>query len=322
MTIADRATIANMSPEFGATCAYFPVDDETLRYLRFTGRPEAHVALVEAYAKEQGLWHEPAGPPRYTETVDLDLGSVVASLAGPRRPQDRVPLTGARSAFRAALREAPPPGRGPAPVTIDGREHHLDHGSVVIAAITSCTNTANPSVMVAAALLAKKAVDRGLRTKPWVKTTLSLGSRVVTDYYDDAGLTPYLEELGFHLTGYGCMTCIGASGPLVHDVTRVIDEHGLNASAVASVPGRHGRRTRSARRRRRRPRARQARGLRHDRPHLAGRRHPAPQPRRAPPPPTRSGARRTQHLRLVSREPRGDDARHLRQSPPAQPPGR
>jgi aconitate hydratase len=232
MTIADRATIANMCPEFGATCAYFPVDDETLRYLRFTGRPEAQVALVEAYAKVQGLWHDPYGPPRYNESVELDLADVVPSLAGPRRPQDRIPLDRARTAFRSAVGE-PAPGDSTT-VTIEGTDHRLGHGSVVIAAITSCTNTANPSVMVAAALLAKKAVERGLRSKPWVKTSLSLGSRVVTDYYDDSGLTPYLEQLGFHLTGYGCMTCIGASGPLVPGVSRAIGDHGLSAAAVLS----------------------------------------------------------------------------------------
>ncbi|MFI1096497.1 aconitate hydratase AcnA [Streptomyces sp. NPDC020917] len=234
MPVADRATIANMSPEFGATCAYFPVDGEVLRYLRFTGRPEAQVALVEAYAKEQGLWHDPASPPRYSETVELDLGDVVPSLAGPRRPQDRVPLDRARASFRSAVAALPDSGGGPAPVTVDGTEHRLDHGSVVIAALTSCTNTANPSVMVAAALLAKNAVDRGLRTRPWVKTSLSLGSRVVTGYFDAAGLTPYLEELGFHLTGYGCMTCIGASGPLVPGVSEAITAHGLGTAAVLS----------------------------------------------------------------------------------------
>ncbi len=233
MTIEDRATIANMSPEFGATCTYFPVDDQTLRYLRFTGRPEAHVRLVEAYAKEQGLWHEPGSPPRYTRSVELDLGEVVPSLAGPRRPQDRVPLDRARTAFRAALGDAAP-GRGAAAVAIDGRAYRLDHGSVVVAAITSCTNTANPSVMVTAGLLARNAVRRGLRSKPWVKTSLSPGSRVVTDYFDSAGLTPYLEQLGFHLTGYGCMTCIGASGPLVPGVSAAIAEHALSAVAVLS----------------------------------------------------------------------------------------
>ncbi|WP_238005669.1 aconitate hydratase AcnA [Dactylosporangium sp. AC04546] len=230
ITLADRATIANMSPEFGSTCAYFPIDAETLRYLRFTGRPDATVALVEAYAKEQGLWHEPGATPRYTETLDLDLGTVVASLAGPRRPQDRVPLDRAKAGFRGVV------GRPSAPTTValDGGTHRIDHGSVAIAAITSCTNTSNPSVMVAAALLARNAATRGLRTKPWVKTSLSPGSRVVTDYYDKAGLTPHLEALGFHLTGYGCMTCIGASGPLIPEVTQAVRDHDLAVAAVLS----------------------------------------------------------------------------------------
>jgi aconitate hydratase len=281
ITVADRVTISNMSPEFGSTCAYFPIDAETLRYLRFTGRNPERVALVEAYAKEQGLWHDPDRPRRYSGHVELDLSTVVPSLAGPRRPQDRVPLTGSRTAFRIALTEmlapadttpepaaswadeaseesfpssdapaidAERPGAGrPAPVptapalpgrpsapvrlTLDGTEHEIDHGAVAIAAITSCTNTSNPSVMVAAALLAKNAVLRGLRSRPWVKTSLSPGSRVVTDYFDKAGLTPYLEKLGFHLAGYGCMTCIGASGPLIDEVTAAA-EQGL---AVASV---------------------------------------------------------------------------------------
>ena len=281
LTLADRVTIANMSPEFGSTCAYFPIDDETLRYLRFTGRSAQRIALVEAYAKEQGLWHEPDRPRRYSEHVELDLATVVPSLAGPRRPQDRVPLDSSRAAFRWALTDmlaptgpaptslaswadeasdesfpasdAPAidterpgaglpapvrsepvlPGRPSAPVrlTLHGTEHEIDHGAVAIAAITSCTNTSNPSVMVTAALLARNAVLRGLRSKPWVKTSLSPGSRVVTDYFDKAGLTPYLEELGFHLAGYGCMTCIGASGPLIEEVTAAT-EQGL---AVASV---------------------------------------------------------------------------------------
>jgi aconitate hydratase len=221
LPLADRLTIANMSPEFGSTCAYFPIDDETLRYLRFTGRTDEHVALVEAYAKEQGLWHEPDRPRRYSEHVELDLSTVVPSLAGPRRPQDRVPLAEVKRSFREAF------------------GHHdvrggITHGAVAIAAITSCTNTSNPSVMVGAALLARNAVRRGLRSRPWVKTSLSPGSRVVTDYLDRAGLTPYLEELGFHLTGYGCMTCIGASGRLVDDVAAAVAEHDLAVAAVLS----------------------------------------------------------------------------------------
>ncbi len=233
-TLADRVTISNMSPEFGSTCAYFPIDDETLRYLRFTGRSDERVALVEAYAKEQGLWHEPDRPRRYTEHVELDLSTVVPSLAGPRRPQDRVPLDRSRTAFRLALTDMLGPDQAPAQqVTLHGEEHVIDHGAVAIAAITSCTNTSNPAVMVAAALLAKNAVLRGLRSKPWVKTSLSPGSRVVTDYFDKAGLTPYLEKLGFHLAGYGCMTCIGASGPLIDEVTAAT-EQGLAAAAVLS----------------------------------------------------------------------------------------
>ena len=279
-TLADRVTISNMCPEFGATCAYFPIDDETLHYLRFTGRSDERVALVEAYAKEQGLWHEPDRPRRYTEHVELDLSTVVPSLAGPRRPQDRVPLDGSRTAFRLALTEmlgpaveqplswadeaseesfpasdAPAidterPGAGrpadvpsaailpPRPsarttITLHGEDHEIDHGAVAIAAITSCTNTSNPSVMVAAALLARNAVQRGLRSKPWVKTSLSPGSRVVTDYFEKAGLTRYLEQLGFHLAGYGCMTCIGASGPLIDEVTAAT-EQGVAVAAVLS----------------------------------------------------------------------------------------
>ncbi|HEY9351428.1 MAG TPA: aconitate hydratase AcnA, partial [Acidothermales bacterium] len=246
--LANRATIGNMSPEFGSTCAIFPIDEETLRYLRFTGRPDDQVALVETYAKEQGLWHDPSVAPAFSETLQLDLASVVPSIAGPKRPQDRVALSDAKAAFRTALRdyvddgdggvttsmdegvaetfpasdpvavgsnhalinEEPPrsaPSRSsdsrasnPATVLLeDGTETEVDHGSVVIAAITSCTNTSNPSVMVGAALLAKKAVERGLDRKPWVKTTLAPGSKVVMDYYDRAGLTPYLEKLGFHL---------------------------------------------------------------------------------------------------------------------------
>nr|MDT0659755.1 aconitate hydratase AcnA [Micromonospora sp. DSM 115978] len=225
LTLPDRVTIANMSPEFGSTCAYFPIDAEALRYLRFTGRPESVVALVEAYAKEQGLWHEPDATPRYTETVELDLATVVPSLAGPRRPQDRVPLTAARAGLHTAL------GRTPERTS---RTTGVADGSVVIAAITSCTNTSNPSVMVAAALLARNAVRKGLRSKPWVKTSLSPGSRVVTDYFDKADLTRYLDELGFHLTGYGCMTCIGASGPLIPAVSRAVREHDLAVAAVLS----------------------------------------------------------------------------------------
>jgi aconitate hydratase len=236
LSVPDRATIANMSPEFGSTCAYFPVDEETIRYLRFTGRPAGQVALVEAYAKAQCLWHRPESVADYTETIELDLGTVEPSLAGPYRPQDRVPLAGTRQRFRAALAETSP-GVDPdaaLPPRPGGAGHELRHGAVGIAAITSCTNTSNPSVMVAAALVARNAVRRGLRSKPWVKTTLSPGSRVVTDYLDAAGLTPFLEELGFHLTGYGCMTCIGASGPLVAEVQDAARNEGLTVAAVLS----------------------------------------------------------------------------------------
>jgi aconitate hydratase 1 len=241
LSLADRATLANMAPEYGATCGYFPIDDETLRYLRFTGRTAGHVALVEAYAKEQGLWHRPDAPPRYTESLRLDLATVVPSLAGPSRPQDRVPLDRVRAVVRDTLRERtgaaergsatrPAPDRTASP----GTSERVTDAAVVIAAITSCTNTANPSVMVGAGLLARNAVARGLRSKPWVKTSLSLGSRVVTDYLDAAGLTPYLEKLGFHLTGYGCMTCIGASGPLADGVAETVREQDLTVAAVLS----------------------------------------------------------------------------------------
>jgi aconitate hydratase len=235
-TVPDRLTIANMSPEFGSTCAYFPIDRETLRYLRFTGRGEHSVELVEAYARHQGLWHDPDHPPEYSELVELDLATVVPSLAGPRRPQDRVRLTDARRDFRRVLPEVAGPKATDATVsvTLDGEAHALGHGTVAIAAITSCTNPSNPTVMVAAGLVAKRAVERGLMRKPWVKTSLSPGSRVVTDYLDDGGLTPYLERLGFHLAGYGCMTCIGASGPLIPEVTEAVNHHDLSVVSVLS----------------------------------------------------------------------------------------
>jgi aconitate hydratase len=229
IAVPDRATIANMSPEFGSTCAIFPIDEETIRYLAFTGRRPEHVALVEAYAQELGLWHDPATPARYSERVELDLGSVVPSLAGPRRPQDRVPLTGSKAAFRAALDRTPARAR----ITVDGKSEKIADGAVAVAAITSCTNTSNPA-MVSAALLARNATQRGLRRKPWVKTTLSPGSRVVMDYYDKAGLTGHLEELSFHLTGYGCMTCIGASGPLIESVSNAVRADDLTVAAVLS----------------------------------------------------------------------------------------
>ncbi|HET9071670.1 MAG TPA: aconitate hydratase AcnA [Acidimicrobiales bacterium] len=240
--LANRATIGNMSPEYGSTCAIFPVDDETLAYLRLTGRSEEHVALVEAYARAQGLWHDPAHEPAYSETLRLDLSSVVPSIAGPARPQDRVRLDAAREGFRGALpkvlggeRAADAPGGRPVPVTLgDGTRFELDHGHVVIAAITSCTNTSNPSVMVAAGLLAKKAVERGLTVKPWVKTTLAPGSKVVMAYYERAGLTPYLEKLGFDLVGFGCTTCIGNSGPLLPEISKAVADGDLAVVSVLS----------------------------------------------------------------------------------------
>src|SRR3954464_7863143 len=266
LPLADRATIGNMSPEYGATCGFFPVDDETLKYLRLTGRDEQHVALVEAYCKENALWHDPDHQPEYSQVLELDLSQVEPSLAGPRRPQDRVPLRDAKESFLGELEtfgveygnehdEAvaesfpasdPPatvdPGHGPplrvsqvevnavavaerpGPVTaeLDGEQFELDHGSVVIAAITSCTNTSNPQVMIGAGLMAKKAVERGLRRKPWVKSSLAPGSKVVTEYYDQAGLTKYLDALGFQTVGYGCTTCIGNSGPLPEPISKAV----------------------------------------------------------------------------------------------------
>jgi aconitate hydratase len=291
--LANRATIGNMSPEYGSTVSIFPIDEETLRYLEFTGRPAEQVALVEAYAKEQGLFHDPAVEPVFSETLELDLSTVVPSLAGPTRPQDRVSLDEAKRSFREALpRFGPEPpaaereddwplgfangsldesvaetfpasdpvaggtgtdtdgtphrvddGRKPmpqrasvsVPVTLsDDTRLELDHGDVVIAAITSCTNTSNPHVMLAAALLAKKAVERGLESKPWVKTSLAPGSQVVMDYYDRAGLTPYLEKLRFHLVGFGCTTCIGNSGPLAPEISAAVEEHDLAVVSVLS----------------------------------------------------------------------------------------
>jgi aconitate hydratase len=241
LPLADRATIANMAPEYGATCGIFPVDAETLRYLRFTGRDEAQVKLVEAYCKEQGLFHSPGMPEaRYTDTLQLDLASVVPSLAGPSRPQDRVKLTEAKTGFQSSLEKmlakSPKPSAPTvkAKATIDGKDFDLSHGSVVIAAITSCTNTSNPSVLMAAGLLAKKAVEKGLTRKPWVKTSLAPGSKVVTEYLAKAGLDGYLVKLGFDLVGYGCTTCIGNSGPLPESVSKAIEQGSLVAAAVLS----------------------------------------------------------------------------------------
>ncbi len=281
--LADRATIGNMSPEYGSTCAIFPIDDETLAYLRLTARPAQQIALTEAYAKEQGLWHDPAAEPRFSETLELDLSTIVPSLAGPKRPQDRVPLTDAKAMFRTALRDYATTGNGHSAITDGGIDEssaesfpasdpaaayeskpsdqpvsvnigplgdrpsnpvaatlatgdrvQLDHGAVAIAAITSCTNTSNPSVMVAAGLLAKAAVEKGLSSKPWVKTTLAPGSKVVTDYYEKAGLNPYLDKLGFNTVGYGCTTCIGNSGPLPEEVSAAVNEGDLAVVSVLS----------------------------------------------------------------------------------------
>jgi aconitate hydratase len=266
LPLADRATISNMAPEYGATCGIFPVDAETLRYLRLTGRSEEQIALVEAYYKEQGLFHTPSSPEAvYTQSLELDLATVEPSVAGPKRPQDRVLLKDAAASFaeqlpallsptakplgtrtavawkRGSVTDAGLAEKVPVQLTTTVKERfgvdpdtYLDHGSVVIAAITSCTNTSNPSVMVAAGILAKKAVEKGLTVPPWVKTSLAPGSRVVTDYYSKAGLLPYLEKLRFNVVGYGCTTCIGNSGPLPADVSKSIDEHGLVAVSVLS----------------------------------------------------------------------------------------
>ncbi|HPA95198.1 MAG: aconitate hydratase AcnA [Acidobacteria bacterium] len=243
LRLADRATIANMAPEYGATCGIFPVDQVALDYLAFTGRPAEQIALVEAYSKAQGLFHGPGTPEaEYTDLLTLDLGSVEPSLAGPRRPQDRVALGGVKRSFAAELEKmlalARPDEGAAAPPRVAathlGESFELSHGAVVIAAITSCTNTSNPSVMLAAGLLAKKAVERGLRARPWVKTSLAPGSKVVTDYLREAGLTPYLEALRFHLVGYGCTTCIGNSGPLPPPVSKAIEEGQLVAVSVLS----------------------------------------------------------------------------------------
>ncbi|MFJ6694683.1 aconitate hydratase [Streptomyces sp. NPDC091272] len=283
-SLANRATIGNMSPEFGSTAAIFPIDDETLKYLRLTGRDKQQVALVEAYAKEQGLWLDPAAEPDFSEKLELDLATVVPSIAGPKRPQDRIVLANAAEQFAVdvlnyvdapapqpkshgaspvdeASDESFPASDAPAygsddngagapehgsstgaavpsnPVTVtapDGSTYELDHGAVTVAAITSCTNTSNPYVMVAAALVAKKATEKGLTRKPWVKTTLAPGSKVVTDYFDKAGLTPYLDKVGFNLVGYGCTTCIGNSGPLPDEVSKAVNDNDLAVTSVLS----------------------------------------------------------------------------------------
>ncbi|MER1939281.1 aconitate hydratase AcnA [Castellaniella sp. FW104-16D08] len=234
--LANRATIGNMSPEYGSTISIFPIDDETLNYMRFTGRSDEQVALVEAYAKAQGLWHDPNHEPVYSEQLELDLATVVPSIAGPKRPQDRILLTESKPSFQKSLAALPgSPKSNPASVHMgDGVDFQIDHGAVAIAAITSCTNTSNPAVMMAAGLLAKKAVERGLKRKPWVKTSLAPGSRVVTDYFEKSGLTPYLEQLGFNLVGYGCTTCIGNSGPLIPEVSEAVQANDLAVTSVLS----------------------------------------------------------------------------------------
>ncbi len=277
LALADRATIGNMSPEYGATCGFFPVDDETLKYLRLTGRDEERLALVETYCKQNSLWHEAGHEPDYSQVVELDLGTVEPSLAGPRRPQDRVPLREAKRSFVDALEtfgvdygnardeavaESFPASDPPSTIEIsegakvemdggvavavrphtvsaevDGEEVELRHGSVVIAAITSCTNTSNPQVMVGAGLLAKNAVERGLERKPWVKSSLAPGSKVVTEYYERAGLTQYLDELGFQTVGYGCTTCIGNSGPLPEAISDAVAEGDLRGAHPSGGEG-------------------------------------------------------------------------------------
>jgi aconitate hydratase len=234
--MANRATIGNMSPEYGSTVAIFPIDDETLKYLRLTGRSDDQIALVESYAKKQGLWHDPSAAPRFSEHIELDLSTIVPSIAGPKRPQDRIALSDSKAALAKSL-----PGylsdktnANPIAIKVGATDTTITNGDVVIASITSCTNTSNPSVMIGAALLAKKAVEKGLKSKPWVKTTLAPGSKVVTDYYDKAGLTKYMEDLGFNLVGYGCVTCIGNSGPLPVEVSKAVNEHDLAVTAVLS----------------------------------------------------------------------------------------
>jgi len=234
--MANRATLGNMSPEYGSTCAIFPIDEETLKYLRLTGRSESQVTLVEEYAKQQGLWHDPSLTPRFSEHIELDLSAVVPSIAGPKRPQDRIALTDSKVALEKILPTYLSEKSASAPVNIRVKNEPttIKNGDVVIASITSCTNTSNPSVMIGAALLAKKAVEKGLTSKPWVKTTLAPGSKVVTDYYDRAGLTQYMEALGFNLVGYGCVTCIGNSGPLPIEISKAVNEHDLAVTAVLS----------------------------------------------------------------------------------------
>lgn len=230
--LANRATIGNMSPEFGSTAAMFPIDEVTLDYLRVTGRPQEQIDLVEAYAKEQGLWHDPSIEPRFSEYLELDLSTVVPSIAGPKRPQDRIVLSKAKESFEAVLPNYS--AQASKPTAVKGKEFAMDNGHVAIASITSCTNTSNPSVMLAAGLVARKAVAKGLKAKPWVKTSLAPGSKVVTEYYNKAGLTKDLDALGFNLVGYGCATCIGNSGPLSDEISQAINDNDLAVTAVLS----------------------------------------------------------------------------------------
>jgi aconitate hydratase len=236
LPMANRTTIGNMSPEYGSTCAIFPIDEETIRYMKLTGRTADQLALVEEYAKRIGIWHNPDKSPRFSETLELDLATIVPSIAGPKRPQDRIELSDSKDAFEKILPTyfTEKTAKAAVKISLNGSETSVSNGAVVIASITSCTNTSNPSVMIGAALLAKKAVEKGLRSKPWVKTTLAPGSKVVTDYYDRAGLTPYMDQLGFNLVGYGCVTCIGNSGPLPVEISKAINENDLAVTAVLS----------------------------------------------------------------------------------------
>ncbi|MBC9954884.1 aconitate hydratase AcnA [Leucobacter sp. cx-42] len=232
--LANRATIGNMSPEFGSTAAMFPIDDVTLDYLRLTGRTEEQLELIKAYSQEQGMWHNPAVEPEFSEYLELDLSTVVASIAGPKRPQDRIELTSAKEQFEVDLKNYAPASNPATVVDEQGREFTIDHGAVSLASITSCTNTSNPSVMLAAGVLARNANAKGLKAKPWVKTTLAPGSKVVTDYYEKSGLKTELEDLGFFLVGYGCVTCIGNSGPLNQEISKAVNDNDLAVTAVLS----------------------------------------------------------------------------------------
>ena len=236
LPMANRVTIGNMSPEYGSTVAIFPIDEESIRYLKFTGRSAEQLELVEKYARVNGLWHDPAAEPRFSEKLELDLTAIVPSIAGPKRPQDRIALVDAKSAYEKISPSyfSAKTSKSKIDVNVNGKATSVSNGDVVIASITSCTNTSNPSVMIGAALLAKKAVEKGLRSKPWVKTTLAPGSKVVTGYYDRSGLTPYMEKLGFNLVGYGCVTCIGNSGPLPIEISKAINDNDLAVSAVLS----------------------------------------------------------------------------------------